>query len=374
MHCISISYDWISLYCFKFGNFEDLPSENLTIVKQFYSTKVYRDVHIVYVNSLEFATITSVPLSPVLNPAGAIIKFHNKICYEPDIAQILPKILQLLNLKFQSISRLDVCADFQKFNKNLDPSTFINKFLVGKFLKLTKSTWKVYGTQKVKNTYNQISFGSATSWLTIKLYNKFLEQKEVAVKPWIIDKCQQAGIDTDQDFWRCEFSLKSTDNKIIDTDGCVIFDKSDLSIIDYNEVTNQFSALFNEHFVFVKYKPIAHKSRMDKLQLLDIPKEKFIISRRPKGQQGQRAHKIFANKYYKLTMDLRESSNTLHLMHAQTLIDYIDRHGLEAWANKKGLLESPRPTHLIRELAASYLEDTGKVLEPLRSFWEPTTV
>jgi hypothetical protein len=360
--CISISYDWISLYCFLLKPLPTILPANLTIVKQKYTTQVYRDVHIIYENNEEIATITSAPLSPLLAPESCIIKFSNKLCYEPNLHNIIKNYLAILNLSFSSISRLDICADFPRFANNLLCGDFINKFISGKILKLTKSTWKIYGTQRKQNTYNQISFGSASSWLGIKLYNKYLEQNQVAVKPWLIDKCRNTGIDITTDFWRLEFSLKTTDRKLIDEDGTIIYDAKELDIINYSNVSNQFYRFLSKHFVFVRNTNISKKDRMPRIELLKFDASQTEILRAPQGAQGNRSDKIFAKKYYNLALELAEVSPTMQLFAAQTLSDFIDRHGLESWAAKKGILETATPTQLLRQLAASYLADCGKPL------------
>lgn len=334
MHVFNI--DWLQLFCHINA---PMPKGILGIYKfeqQKYSTKQFRTVNIAYIRDREFATILTTPVSDVLNPKSCMIKFNNSVLYESNLHLRASEFIKLLNCLFVSISRLDICCDFQHFNNTLNPSDFIKGFLSNKFAKKANCQFKLNGYHGKQNTYHAITFGSQSSPVTYKLYNKYKELNEHVMKPYIVDCAKLAGINTDIDFWRLEFTLNSTNKKLCTTDGVVIYDSSDMAYCCQNIAKAIFISCFSHYFSFVYKDDQKRKDRMKPIDLLTFDKVSTCVFTPISSTNSSAADKIFINKLAMLNDELRGKDFDLSIFSKQLLTDFTYNRGLERYALKKG--------------------------------------
>ena len=153
-----------------------------------YTTRVYGQVLQVYKGKSEpYFTICRLPLSVRSNDSSGIlkagschIKLHNHLCYVENVGAVAMQCCKDAGVTIQNISRIDLCADFQYFYNGMHPSTLIKGFASEKYLKIGQPRFTLHGTtEKGYNYYNSVLFGSKTSSVYTRFYEKSLEMKEV---------------------------------------------------------------------------------------------------------------------------------------------------------------------------------------------------
>lgn len=237
IYCISI--DWLALYCYYHtassdwvpvsGNSDTIGAAYPWRYRQAdYGTRQFKCLTFVDMPNEQggwddFAEVQSNPCSTnILNPCSVIIKFNNRVLYRPDMWQLIDMFLRDNQFVFHNISRIDVCADFNRF-AHISPISLIERFAnrelrhVGRGVGAlyfnhgifrhnddpTRQPSKDYGVR-----YTGLSFGTHSSDARVYLYNKSFELLTQGDKPWIRDRWKAAGLDV-RDVWRLEVSIKS---------------------------------------------------------------------------------------------------------------------------------------------------------------------
>lgn len=242
--CINI--DWLQLYCieqFGYALSSALVSHNFTVMNKGLKTRHFQEMLEVYRDGYKIFEIQHLPYSiknsktgnGVWYPGACLIKLDNRQCYETDCVSKLCDILLSLNITIKSISRLDICSDFQYFDNGLKPENLIKNFLKEIYWKCGTANFTVIGNQKQKNSYEYIRFGSGNSPINCYLYNKTKELADVKEKPYIRDAWASAGYDETKDVWRLEFSLKSDAKHMIICDSVILKNGKDY----YNKTTGE---------------------------------------------------------------------------------------------------------------------------------------
>ena len=235
----TLSIDWLSLYCLYKDRSEawcGVSGKSDTLDAAYpwryrvadYGTRQYKVLTFVDMPNEQggwddFAEVQSAPCSKVLNSSSVIVRLNNRVLYRPDMWQLLDKFLSDNSFIFHSISRIDICADFNDF-AHIAPlmliSRFANKelrhigrgvgalyFNHGVFAKTdengSKTAAKEYGVN-----YTGLSFGTHSSDARVYLYNKSFELFTQGDKPWIVDRWRSIGLDI-RNVWRLEISIKS---------------------------------------------------------------------------------------------------------------------------------------------------------------------
>ena len=131
-----INGDWFQVYCLQpYGC--DLPqiiSRRYTVkdrgmgTRHFKTPDVWRDEKYLEIQYLPFS-VKSDNGAGVWHPNACLIKLCNKYCYGlNEITDLLDYLLSI-NIQLKSISRMDICMDFQRFDNGLLPQTLIKKFI-----------------------------------------------------------------------------------------------------------------------------------------------------------------------------------------------------------------------------------------------------
>lgn len=263
LHCISI--DWLSLYCrvlpepirpggpaalrepgespfYIPARFIHAPEYDGTLrVSTAYEyktaehgTRQFKHLDTVSVLNEEIAQVQYEPCSSILKPDSVIVKFNNRLLYRHDLWEVVDNFLRDHRLEVQSISRVDVCADFNEFD-HYKPIDLIADFLKSKLRHKGHGIGAAYFNHfsKVKNgislahlEYSGLAFGSRESDARAYLYNKSLELKTQTDKPYIRQFWREAGLNLAKDVWRLEISIKAK--------GTSFRDKKSKAEIHYN--------------------------------------------------------------------------------------------------------------------------------------------
>lgn len=219
----SISLDYLQLSCK--GTFKDFneTAKNINgfeIIKVATSTRVFRSVYIVYDSyGNRVGQFLAHPHSNIIPADTILFKVQNEVLYYDDCIPFVCDMLDTLCFRFSAISRIDICADFNRFKNNLDPQNFIRGFFKQKYLKNGRSKFYSIGSSNPNSLdFQYLRFGKTNASYSCYIYNKSLEMKEVLMKKHIREFWKLNNINDSQTVWRLEVSIKGSKNTLIDTD------------------------------------------------------------------------------------------------------------------------------------------------------------
>ena len=280
MHLVSI--DWLSIYC---------DCSHMTHVGEFsflrepYGTSVYADMYTIMYGGEEVAILTCNPRSSALKAGTGILKILNPELYKPRLPIIIEKLLSECQIEFLSISRLDLCADFNHFESYPDMQNFFQDFLTLKLWKIGAAKYKIcankatefdcdyfkmIGLQSSRHTYQYLRFGSKVSKVSAYLYNKTQEFRDVKRKNYIAAAWALNDIDESKEVWRLEFSLKGDGIKFVNSETGECLQK-DLDMVLHPVKRSQlYNALYLKYWQFRINDGQVRKDRMKPADLLPI--------------------------------------------------------------------------------------------------------
>lgn len=223
----ALSIDWLAFFCSSETGEIDTNCDFYEYEKQQHGTRQFRELWKVSKNKEEFAIVQQIPCSSALKSGTLIVKFANRFCYHVNLWYMIDDFMRFHKLTILNISRLDICADFNRFANNLAPITLIKEFLSSKFRHIgqgdgsahfTHGSHREQGTSKSYLNYTGLSFGQNSSDSRCYLYNKTLELLEVHDKPYIRQLWQEIGLENtlNNPVWRLEVSIKSKGMKFRD--------------------------------------------------------------------------------------------------------------------------------------------------------------
>jgi len=294
---------------------------------------IFREAYCVCLNGFPLVHIFASPKMSVMAPESVAIKVANRALYSSTWAWYLCDILRLTFIEPISITRIDICCDFQKFAGDLNPSDFIQRYLRDgndpndeQYIRVGSNKYCVHGNKRgyhgerpnywerrifkdVSGTDEGISphdfsdeplmtwsqheylrFGSRKSGVSTYLYNKSLELLEKKSKPYISEMWQSCGIIEDDTLpvYRLEFSINSkglaVENKnarpIAKKIGCR--DLRHLAIEDFStqaSIEDIFWGYANKYWRFKKVTQVKYRKDMPDIQLFDVQIESTILPR-----------------------------------------------------------------------------------------------
>lgn len=198
-----------------------------------YGTRVYREMFVLEgSDGLPLLEVRRNPSSSGLNGIHDINESHirlvNRACYFDNAADYLDSFLNKHEYYDVRISRVDICLDFARFDFGDDPADFVRRYFRRKYSKINQGRIHAHGTDTWSGQdWNSLSWGSKSSCVSTKLYNKTLELYDpkfnTFAKPYIRTAWLQCGIIDDWEHvtkngelvnvWRVEFSLTSAVKK-----------------------------------------------------------------------------------------------------------------------------------------------------------------
>ena len=235
VRCINI--DWLEVYCHESNdrypcNAEYFRRQGYLVKEREYGTRVYKEMFEI-VNDMgdPLIEIRRNPASGEsdfngLLPCSTHIRLPNWMLYQGNPVEFLRNFLLKNDYIFKRIYRIDIAYDFEKFDSGDQPARFARRYLQGKYRKINQCDLSIHGKDRWSTIdYNSLSWGSKSSMVTTKLYNKTLELKQAKNdKPWIktawmihglidnpcsMTKMNALGELYTPDIWRVEFSMMS---------------------------------------------------------------------------------------------------------------------------------------------------------------------
>ena len=275
-----LSIDWLNIFCVYegAGDWSPLDGDQLapnfvrfSYKKEDFGTRCFSEFYRVRMPNDEggideFAEVQAKPYSSILPSYVVMVRFVNRTLYLPNFWELAEEFLEQNKFSCRSISRIDICADFNQF-ETMTPKALIEGFASKKFRHIGRGVGALYfnhgiGVEKdefdrpIKDygvQYNGLSFGTHSSDAHVYLYNKTLELDTQSDKPWIRDIWSNAGLDV-KHVWRLEVSIKAKGLKFkdrktkmkIEVDKEMIKDGSELEMIYFTFIRRLFSFIINK--------------------------------------------------------------------------------------------------------------------------------
>lgn len=199
-----------------------------------YGTRVWRSMFTLEgADGYPFIEIRRLPQSGIIAMNVAHLRFVNRVCYFEHAARLMQEFIDTHHYEFHHIARVDVCMDFERFDYGDDPRDFMQRFMMGKYSKINQANIHAHGSDEwAGRVWNSISWGSPSSDIGTKFYNKKLELYDPTTKlygkPYIRQCWQACGLVDDATtlvkrkpdgttytptIWRVEFSIRSSVRK-----------------------------------------------------------------------------------------------------------------------------------------------------------------
>lgn len=237
-----VSVDWFQVTCsrnpeqkLEIGYFlvgTNVPDYDKKAVYELARAKEFNPIYdnslAVLFHGFQLATIYFNPRPSTLSKSLCSIKLSNRILYSGNWAFYLVDIARALKWQVKNIGRVDVCADFKSFSGGLSPYEFIRRYLhstVGtaddapSYVRVGSNKYVTQGRKKVtfvgksnvsahENDY--LRFGSRSTGVSVYLYCKSTELREVHDKPYITDMWIAGGLITKEDIEQLDTEQHST--------------------------------------------------------------------------------------------------------------------------------------------------------------------
>ena len=226
VRCVNL--DWLEVYCIERSggmSANDFRQAGIQVNEREYGTRIYYSMFtLLDADANPLLEVRRLPKNPLMPTGSCHIRLVNATCYRDDAVQVLKEFLSRFNYTLINVSRVDICLDFILFDDNTRPRVFMQRYMRGKFSKLNQSNIHAHGSDRwTGRVWNSVSWGSPSSPISTKMYNKTLELYDPLTdsygKPHIRWSWLQCGLIDDfnrctldgvtQEIWRVEFSIKS---------------------------------------------------------------------------------------------------------------------------------------------------------------------
>lgn len=341
----AINVDWLQVFCHD-GNVGSLHDSYYgTSSYEFkllqHGTRHFRELwEVLDEDGDKYAIIQRCPHSSIISSDGAIIQLCNRELYKPFYASEFILFLTSHRFTYKSISRLDICFDSNALLKGYKHSKLIKDLMTGVVFKNNQSkvAWNFNAIANVGKPMecNSCSFGSKSSSVSTKMYNKTLEMKEQKNKPYIVESWGYNGLNLEQDVWRIEISIKSDASTTIRTDSGEIFRLNPDALAMQTMVEDVFFSYALKYFSFKRNNGTKNKTRMPDVEI--FPKDRTITLRPVRitnERDSGRSDRIFLKKLHSLLsssedMDKQTWDAIIEVSNAFTL-----SRSLSAWREQK---------------------------------------
>lgn len=230
-----INLDWLEVYALEPitqpRTMDYYREAGFGIIDRGYGTRIYNEMFtLIGADEAPFVEVRRAPKANSVLPVNAThLRFVNRRCYEWNAGQIMQQFMDKYGYQFVSVSRVDICMDFEKFDSGDDPQKFVKRYVGHKYAKVNQSQASAHFDDLwERRDFNSFSWGSKNSDINTKLYNKTRElydeklgafKKPYILQSWfetrLIDdpikciKIKPDGTVYRPEIWRLEFSIKS---------------------------------------------------------------------------------------------------------------------------------------------------------------------
>ena len=290
-----VNLDWLEVHCLEpYGDPHDAEyfrRVGLTVMERDYGTRVYKEMFTVNdAQGNPFVEVRRAPYSTgyagIHDECECHLRLVNAACYLDNAADLMQQFIDTYHYDFNRITRVDICLDFERFDEGDDPAVFLSRYLRQVYSKINQGNITAHGADRWNGqVWNSVSWGSPTSAIGTKFYNKTMELYDPATgtyrKPhiryaWLkcglIDdfhkvlKRKDDGYYTPQ-IWRVEFSIRSSVKKwfAIELNGEAKHYQSIRNTLDMYDCRDKlltlFASLQQHYFHFKHYDKEQRKDR-----------------------------------------------------------------------------------------------------------------
>lgn len=347
----TINVDWLQVFCHD-RNSEPLhmyngERSNYEFKLQPMGSRHFKEIwKVVNVDGDDYAIIQRVPHSSILSSDAAIVQLCNRELYKPFYASDFILFLKAHGFTYKSLSRLDICFDSNCLRNGLLHSTFIKRIMSGQYLKNNQSKvkWNFSAVASIGQPMecNSCSFGSLSSSVSSKMYNKTLELKEVKNKPYIVECWAYNNLDLNKDVWRIELSIKSDATNVVRTSDGEIFRLTPDYLKMQSVVEDIFFSYAKKYFSFKRNDGTKNKTRMKDVEIFPRGRVSTIHPVRvTKEKDSGRSDKIFLKKLHSLFGSLHNMDETTWAAIWEVSNAYTMSRGLSTWRLRRLLRDNP---------------------------------
>lgn len=342
MRCVNI--DWLEVYVFEPLispiTADSYRKRGFRVVERAFGTKIYQEVFTVYEGEHELIIVQRRPQSDkthggILQPGSCHIRMHNRFCYQRACVQWFRHLLNDMGYIFRSIKRVDLAIDFNKFDNNERPSNFARRYIAGDYVKICQPNISAHGVDNWDSReWNSLAWGSPSSNVRTRFYNKTLEMRQEKIKPWIIDAWLAAGLSLDEDVWRVEFELTNINNKAWESEDFTMM--LQLSSFDTEEKIAILAQIYASHyFRFKIYEEGKRKDRCKDKILFKI--DEVWRNYTPMDicfkRETKKADRSFLRKLYRIAADEFDKSPSIRNAVDEIVLYMCRHHGEVGTAN-----------------------------------------
>lgn len=280
-----INLDWLEVYALEpitsQRDADYFRAQGFQVMERDYGTRIYEQMFtLIGADGFPFVEVRRKPKSGgVLSINATHLRLTNRACYFYNAGKLMKEFLQRYDYTFVSISRVDICLDFEKFDYGDLPEKFITRYIGHKYAKINQAEATVhFNDEWARRYFNSLSWGSKKSDIGTKLYDKTMELYDEKLgafkKPYILQawfesrlvddptRCMKKKTDGTEyrpAIWRLEFSIKSNVKGwfVINPDGKTNKIRSIRSTLDTYANRAQllpiFDLLAQHYFHFKKY-------------------------------------------------------------------------------------------------------------------------
>lgn len=249
------------------------------VIEREYGTRVWGQMFTLEGSDhLPFIEVRREPKSTIIATNVAHLRFVNRVCYFPNATQLMLEFIQRYEYEFHHITRVDICLDLERFDYGDYPKEFMRRFMEGRYSKINQANISAHGSDEwAGRVWNSLSWGSPSSDIGTKFYNKTLELYDPITKqygkPYIRQAWFESGLVDDAtavtktkpngevytpDIWRIEFSIRSSVKNwfVINLDGKAKKKQSIRNTLDMYNSREKIMILFaslSEHYFHFKY-------------------------------------------------------------------------------------------------------------------------
>lgn len=300
-----INLDWLEVYCLESPYMpitaEYFQKQGWNVKRRAYGTRQYQEMFTLCWGDFGIYEVRRNPLSKksqggIFPDEACHIRLCNRQNYCPQPIESLIQFLRSNRITFKSISRFDLAMDFYEFDYNhKTPEEFVAQYMRGEIAKIHQSKLSVFGEEKQKTTntlywdvmahgednwnqrtWNSLKWGSPTSLITTKLYNKTMELNRPGHdKPYIRDAWKACGFPEDRDVWRIEFAIRSGKRHQIEMSSGKYKEVKLEQLITPELIQMQFFIYFAEYFHF----KLRERTRNGTMKRKDLCKDVVFFSK-----------------------------------------------------------------------------------------------
>lgn len=298
--CINV--DWLECYCLESQprDAHYFASLGFDVQERDYGTRLYKEMFTVFVEGQPFVEVRRAPsssgsatASKFFDPRACHIRLCNRTCYCNNAGELMRDFLDAHGYVFMNLCKIDLAMDFEKFDSGDVPAKFLERYLKGRYSKVNQCNLSVHGKDEWDGRlYNSVSWGSKSSPVFTRFYDKTMELKEAKDKPYIrqawascglvddfiqLTKVGEDGVVYKPRIWRLEFSISSSVKNWVCFDVDTLGNKTHLSkrndlsmYLNRESLIPMYASLVNHYFHFKKFEEGVRKDRCEDKTLFNF--------------------------------------------------------------------------------------------------------